>query len=112
MKTRQDPAKRINVYAVACDRCRKPIYSGDNYVKSERDYSFGTLPWVLCGACCNEAHTATDAKQAQIKIDAILVHASRAGKQWQDAVVARLACERQTPALRRALKRMAKAEQV
>ena len=91
-------ARTINRFAVACDRCDKPIYSGDRYSKTWREFMSASLPWVLCDSCCEIERGMTETERAKLTSNAIIARAGRSGREWQHNVASMLRRESEVSA--------------
>ncbi len=69
---------------IACDCCGKalqPVYG--TFHRSEREYGWASLPFVICGEC-SLAHRGGFSEQQVTTW--VLARAARAGDEWQRAV--------------------------
>lgn len=77
----------VNRWAVACDHCDSPIYCGEAYHSSQREFPFGLMPYVLCAHCdsaLTDPETFTLPRGAVL--DAIIARAMRRSREWGETV--------------------------
>lgn len=67
----------------ACDCCNKPLESGLGFGQfswSQREYGFGSLPFVTCGECQERDLAAREAGTVEGRIDTVSSIMNRAGR--------------------------------